>query len=37
MIFSCICFVSEKNVSILEGLVLNKGVFCDIFNVLKII
>lgn len=37
MTFSCICFVSEKNVSISEGLALNKGVLCDIFNVSKII
>lgn len=37
MTFSCICFVIEKNVSISEGLALNKGVLCDIFNVSKII
>lgn len=38
MTFSCICFVIEKkNESISEGLALNKGVHCDIFNVSKII
>lgn len=35
MTFSCICFVIEKkNVSISEGLALNKGVLCDVSKII---